>query len=144
MIRPGFAHGGAALLRCLLLTACNQSSAPASNSITRQQQTVDGITVTLEMAAEPELNRPYHFVVTLSDAQGQFVDAVDVYLELEMTAHPMGSNKPIATAQGAGTYDVEAVYTMTGPWAITVFAELDGKTYRATFNTTVEEPLATP
>ena len=137
MIRPGFAHGGVALLVCLLIAACNQSSAPVANTI-RQEQIVEGLTITLEMAAQPELNRPYHFVVTLTDAQGQFIDDADVYLDLEMLEHPMGTNQPIATPQGLGTYDVEAVYTMAGPWAVTVVAELDEKTYRATFAATVE------
>ncbi len=136
MIRPGFAHGGVAVLICLLLAACNQAAAP-TQSTTRQQQIVDGLTLTLEMASQPELNRPQHVVVTLTDTQGQFVDDADVYLELEMTAHPMGSNKPIATAQGLGTYDVEAVYTMTGPWKIVVVAEVDGQIYRATFTAVV-------
>jgi hypothetical protein len=136
MIRPGFAHGGMAALICLLLVACNQSIAPAAGT-TRLQQTVEGLTITLEMAAQPELNRLQHFVVTLSDSQGRFVDDADVYLDLEMTEHPMGSNKPIATAQGSGTYDVEAVYTMTGAWAITVVAERGDRVYRAVFTTTV-------
>lgn len=138
MRRPGFAHGGVAVLLCLLLMACSQATAPAASTV-RQQQTVEGLTVTLELAAQPELNRPQHHLVTLTDAQGQFVDDAEVYLELEMTEHPMGTNQPIATAQGAGTYDVEAVYTMLGPWAIVVVAERDGKVYRATFTTTIEE-----
>lgn len=137
MLRPGFAPGGVAVFICLLLAACNQSAAPAA-STTRQQQTVEGLTITLEMAAQPELNRPQHFVVTLTDAQGQFVDDADVYLELEMTEHPMGNNKPITTAQGLGTYDAEAVYTMTGPWTITVVAERSEQIYRATFTNEIE------
>lgn len=138
MIRPDFALVGMAALVCLLLAACSQSVAPAPSTTTRQQQTVEGLTITLEMASQPELNQRYHFIVTLADSQGQFIDNADVYLDLEMTEHPMGSNKPIATPLGAGAYDVEAVYTMSGPWAITVVAELDDKTYRATFDTTVE------
>lgn len=137
MIRPGFAHGGLAVFICLLLTACARSAAPAA-STTRQQQVIDGLTITLEMASQPELNRSNHFVITLHDAQGQFVDDADVYLDLVMTEHPMGSNKPIATAQGAGAYDVEAAYTMSGTWAVTVVAEQEDKTYRATFFTKVE------
>lgn len=138
MFKRAFAQTGVALLLCMLLAACSQSAAPAASTV-RQQQTVEGLTITLEMAAQPELNRPQHLVVTLTDAQGQFVDDAEVYLELVMTEHPMGTNQPIATAQGAGTYDVEAVYTMTGPWTIDVVAERGDKTYRATFTTTIED-----
>lgn len=139
MIRPGFAHVGAAVLVCLLLVACNQAIAPEASSTVRQQQIVDGVTITLEMAAQPELNRPQHFIITLTDAQGQFIDDAEVYLDLEMTEHPMGTNKPIASPQGVGTYDAEAVYTMSGPWAVTVVVERDGQTYRATFGAVVDD-----
>lgn len=138
MFKRALAQSGVALLLCMLLAACSQSAPPATTTL-RQQQTVEGLTIMLEMAAQPELNRPQHLVVTLADAQGQFVDDAEVYLKLEMTEHPMGTNQPIATAQGAGTYDVEAVYTMTGPWTIDVVAERGDKIYRATFTTTIEE-----
>jgi hypothetical protein len=139
MIRPGFAHGGVAVLVCLLLVACNQAVAPQASNTVRQQQIVDGVTIALEMAAQPELNRPQHFIITLSDAQGQFIDDAEVYLDLEMTEHPMGTNKPIASPQGAGIYDAEAVYTMNGPWTVAVVVERDGQTYRATFDAVVDD-----
>lgn len=138
MFKRAFAQGGVALLLCMFLVACSQSAPPAVTTV-RQQQTVEELTITLEMGTQPDLNRPQYLVVTLTDGQGQFVDDAEVYLKLEMTEHPMGTNQPIATAQGAGTYDVEAVYTMTGPWMIDVVAERGGKTYRATFTTTIEE-----
>lgn len=142
MNRPGFAHVGVVALICLALVGCNQVATPAAVSTIRQQQSVNGLTVTLEMAAQPILNQPQQFVITLSDERGQFVDDADVYLELEMTKHPMGSNKPIATAQGAGVYNVQAAYTMTGPWAITVVAERTGQTHRASFTAEVKESYA--
>lgn len=138
MNRPGLAHVGVVALICLVLVGYNQVATPAADSTTRQQQTVNGLTVTLEMAAQPVLNQPQQFVITLNDERGQFIDDADVYLELEMSEHPMGSNKPIATAQGAGVYAVQAVYTMTGPWAITVVAERAGQSYRATFTAEVK------
>lgn len=137
MLRNGFTHVGAAVLMCLALAACGQSATPAASSTVRQQQIVDGLTITLEMAAQPELNQPQLFIITLSDAQARPVDDADVYLDLEMSEHPMGSNKPIATPRGAGTYDLQAVFTMNGPWTITVVAERDETVYQAVFTTTI-------
>lgn len=137
MLRSGFAHVGVAVLLCLTLTACSQSVTPAAGSTVRQQQNVDGLTIKLEMAAQPEVNQPQLFVISLSDAQARPVEDADVYLDLEMSEHPMGSNKPIATPQGAGTYDLQAVYIMNGPWTITVVAERNGMMYQAVFTTTV-------
>lgn len=138
MFNSAFTQGGVALLLCMLLAACSQPTPPTISTV-RQQQIVEDLTITLEMAAQPELNQPQHFVITLADAQGVFVEDADVYLELEMTEHLMGANKPVARTQGAGAYAVEAVYTMTGPWAITVVAERNGTIYRAVFTTMVEE-----
>jgi hypothetical protein len=137
MRKSSFTHVGAAVLLCLALAACGQSATPVASSTVRQQQIVDGVTITIEMAAQPELNQPQRFVITLNDAQGQLIDDASVYLNLEMAEHPMGSNKPVATPQGAGTYDLQTVYTMNGPWTITVVAEHNGMVYQAVFTTTV-------
>lgn len=138
MNRRGFAQVGVVVFMCLILVGCDPVATQAVSNTIHQQQTVNGLTVALEMAAQPVLNQPQHFIITLSDRQGQFIDDAEVYLELEMTKHPMGSNQPIAAARGAGVYDVEAVYTMIGPWAITVVAERAGKTFRATFTAEVK------
>lgn len=137
MFRSGFAHVGVAVLLCLTLAACSQSVTPTAGSAVRQQQTVDGLTIMLEMTAQPELNQPQLLIITLSDAQEQLIDDADVYLDLEMAKHPMGSNKPIATPRGAGTYDLQAVFTMNGPWRLTVVAERNETVYQAVFTTTV-------
>lgn len=137
MRKRRFTYVGAAVFVCLALAACNQFATLEASNTVRQQQNVDGLTITIEMAAQPELNQPQLLVITLSDAQGQPVDDADVYLDLEMAEHPMGSNKPVATPQGAGTYDLQTVFTMNGPWAITVVAERNETVYQAVFTTTV-------
>jgi nitrogen fixation protein FixH len=104
-----------------------------------QQQQVNDLSITLETDANPQINLPYRFTVTLSDTAGQPVESRDVYLDLDMPAMPMGANRPIAEPEAPGRYSATTVYTMTGDWEITVVARVDGVEHRAIFFMTVAE-----
>jgi nitrogen fixation protein FixH len=125
-----------ASLLLLLLGACGLMR-PAAPFL--QQQQVNDLSITLETNADPQLNLPYRFTVTLSDAAGQPVDSHDVYLDLDMPAMPMGANRPIAEPEAPGRYSATTAYTMTGDWEITVVASVDGVEHRATFFLTVAD-----
>ncbi len=117
-------------LLALFLTACGPAAAPPAP---RLQQVVDGLTIGLEATQSPKLNASEQLVVILTDAQGQPVDGADVYIDLTMPAMPMGTNRPIAEAQGQGRYLAQTAYTMSGEWEVTVVATVEGKEYRALF-----------
>jgi nitrogen fixation protein FixH len=122
-----------ALLALLaLLSACGQTAAPPSHLA----QQVDDIVIGLDATASPRLNASETLIVTLSDAQGQPIEGADVYVDLLMTAMPMGTNRPIAEPQGQGRYRASTAYTMDGAWDVTVVASIKGKEYRATFTIT--------
>ncbi|MFV9507886.1 MAG: FixH family protein [Oscillochloridaceae bacterium umkhey_bin13] len=125
----------AILLLTLLLTACT----PGSPALSSQTQTVDGLTITLEATAAPRINDRQLFTVLLSDAQGQPVVADDVYLDFDMPAMPMGTNRPIAEAAAPGRYTAVTVYTMSGDWTIDVVVTWAGTEYRAQFTMLVSE-----
>ena len=122
------------LLGLLLLAACG-----APSNLTHFQATADGLTIALEVTASPKINTSEQFLVTLTDAQGHPVDGADVYLDLTMPAMPMGTNRPVAEAQGQGRYLASSAYTMTGEWSITVIAEVAKVEHRALFKLTVSE-----
>jgi hypothetical protein len=103
----------------------------------RFEQTVDGLTIVLEATASPKLNTSERFTVTLTDAQGKPVDGADVYLDLTMLVMPMGTNRPVAEAQGQGRYLATTAYTMLGEWQITVVAKVAGTDHQAIFKLTV-------
>ena len=95
---------------------------------------IDGLTITLATAATPKLLESQEFVITLTDAQGNGVDSALVYLDFDMVMEKMGTNQPIAEPLGNGSYKATSVYTMSGEWLVTLFAEVKGKERRATFN----------
>jgi nitrogen fixation protein FixH len=118
----------------MLISACSaQPAAPSGPPTTRQEQTVDGITIGLEMAEKPKLNAAQDFIISLADAQGKPIDKASVYIDLLMPSMPMGSNRPVAASEGKGRYRAQGAYTMTGEWEITVFVELDGAKHSAVF-----------
>lgn len=123
------------LAALIALAACAAAPAP-----TRQEQTVEGLTIGLEAPETPRLNAAQELVVTLSDAQGSPVDGATVYLDLTMPAMPMGTNAPIAQPLGQGRYSApNVVMNMTGDWEIAVVAEVDGVERRAVFTRVVVE-----
>jgi nitrogen fixation protein FixH len=117
------------------LVSCSTATPPPD--ITRQQQVVDGVTITLERATDPQLNQAQRFTITLIDAQNTPIDGADVYLDLTMPADPMGTNQPIATAQGAGVYTAQSAFIMAGDWTITVITTINEVEHRAVFEAVV-------
>jgi hypothetical protein len=121
------------------LAACGGSGGPRPG-YTAQQQTADGLTITLERPQQVEILKDYEFFVTLADAAGQPVDSATLYLDLEMPGMPMGSNQPLADPLGGGQYRIKGIFTMDGDWHVTVHATVAGKEYAATFDQPVTLP----
>jgi hypothetical protein len=127
----------ASLLVLLALAACGGGGLPG---YTTQQQTVDGLSITLERPAQAELLKDYELFVTLKDAGGQPVDGATVFLDLAMPAMPMGANQPLGDGLGGGRYRVKGAFTMEGDWKVDVHATVAGKEYVAMF----DQPVALP
>jgi hypothetical protein len=119
----------------LLITACAQPQGSVTDTF-RQQQVVNNLRITLEMAEELRVNQQQTFTITVADQQGKPVTA-DVYVDLVMPAHPMGANQPLATPAGRGVYHTTSAFTMDGPWMVTVVATVQGTKNQAVFNVTV-------
>lgn len=134
----------ATLLLALLLAGCGAqgqgatASTPAPNTSVRTQ-TVGGLTIALEAPAVPALLDQASFLITLTDTSGEPVNGADVYLDMSMAAMKMGTNKPVASAAGNGTYRAQGTFDMAGDWTITVHALVAGKEHAATFDSQVAE-----
>lgn len=115
----------------LVLTACGGG---LPSGYTTQQQTVDGLTITLERPQKAELLKDYDLYVSLTDANNKPIDGAQVSLDMLMPAMPMGSNKPLADSLGNGRYGVKTIFSMEGDWRVTVQARVSGKAYTATFD----------
>jgi hypothetical protein len=110
-----------------LLAACGGAGTTA------EQQTVDGLTFTLERPQQIALLEDYAYVVTLTNASGQPIDGATVFMEQDMPAMPMGSNQPLGEPLGQGKYRIAGVFTMEGDWVLKIHARVNGAEHIATF-----------
>jgi hypothetical protein len=125
-IRGGF------LILIAALAACGIGGGRAG--YTSQQQTVDGITITLERPQQITILQDFEALVTLADASGKRIDGATVYLEQDMPAMKMTSNQPLGEPLGNGQYRLKSVFTMDGAWVMLVHASIAGKEYAASFD----------
>jgi hypothetical protein len=124
----------AALLLLLAVSAC----AGGTPGYTSQQQTVDGISITLERPEQAELLKDYELFVTLKDAGGTAIDGATVFVEMSMPAMPMPPQQPIADGLGGGRYRLRSAFTMEGDWKVDVHATIAGKEHIASFDQPVK------
>ena len=120
----------ALLLLLLALAAC----AGGAPGYTTQQQTVEGISITLERPQQAELLKDYELFVVLKDASGAAIDGATVFVEMSMPAMPMPPQQPIADGLGSGRYRLKNTFTMEGDWKVDVHATIAGKEHIATFD----------
>jgi hypothetical protein len=117
-------------LAMFMLLACGGGTRAGYAS---QQQTVDGLTVTLERPQQIAVLQDYEFFVTLTDSTGKRVESATVFLEQDMPAMKMNSNQPLGEPIGNGQYRLRGVFTMDGAWQLVVHASVAGKEYTARF-----------
>ncbi|MEO7908409.1 MAG: FixH family protein [Roseiflexaceae bacterium] len=101
---------------------------------TSQQQTIDGMTITVERPQQIAILQDFVYVVTLADASGKRVDGAIVYLEQDMQSMKMRSNQPLGEPLGNGQYSLKSLFTMEGAWVVVIHASSAGKNYAATFD----------
>jgi len=118
----------------VFLCACGSGTRAGYTS---QQQTVDGVTITLERPQQVVILQDIEAFVTLADASGKRIDGATVYLEQDMPSMKMSSNQPLGEPLGNGQYRLKSVFTMDGAWTVVVHAGVAGKNYAASF----EQPV---
>ena len=116
----------------VLLCACGSGGGRAG--YTSSQQTIDGMTITLERPEKITILQDFEYFVTLADASGKRVDGAMVYLEQDMPTMKMGSNQPLGDPLGNGQYRLKSLFTMDGAWVVVIHASVAGKNYAASFD----------
>jgi hypothetical protein len=122
----------AAFWLIMVLAGCATGSGRAG--YTSQQQTIDGLTITLERPQQITTLQDFESIVTLTDASGTRVDSATVYLEQDMPTMAMTSNQPLGEPLGNGQYRLKSVFTMDGAWRMVIHARVAGKDYAASFD----------
>ena len=126
------------MLKCyrlaILIFLLTLASCGGTPSYATQQQTVDGLSITLERPQQAELLKDYELFVTLKDSGGKPIDGATVFLDMSMPSMPMPPQQPIGDGLGGGRYRIKSAFTMEGDWKVDVHAKVAGKEYTARFD----------
>lgn len=106
----------------LLVVACggSQPSPVASSS---------EINIEIETNPRPMMMGNGEVILTIKDSNGSPIEGATVDLTLEHLGHNMGSMTGTATEQGNGRYAINAGFSMSGTWKLTVTVTKDGSSY---------------
>ena len=124
----------AAVFVLLGMTGCGGGANRGFVKIATQQQTVNQLTIALEMPERPQLLAEQELLIRLTDVRGAPVDGAEVWLGLIMPSHQMSPNEPDAMPAGNGRYRAKAIFTMAGTWNLEVHATVQGQEHVVTFH----------
>lgn len=115
------------ILWSTLLAACGGASTPAvSNDGVSSQQ----VNIAVSTSPSPAMMGDIELVFTVTDGNGNPMEGakVDVSADhTDMTGMTMGG---AATDQGGGKYAINANFSMSGNWKLTVYVRKDGLDYK--------------
>jgi hypothetical protein len=115
------------VLASVLLVACGGASTPAASNDEGSSQQVN---IAVSTNPSPAMMGDIELVFTITDADGNPIEGakVDVSADhIDMTGMTMGG---AATDQGSGKYAINANFSMSGNWKLTVYVRKDGLDYK--------------
>jgi hypothetical protein len=115
------------VLAATVLAACGDSAQPAAPAETGSSNQVN---IQLETNPNPAMMGDMELVLMITDGDGNPIEGatVDVSADhTDMTGMTMGG---AATDQGGGKYAINANFSMSGNWKLTVYVRKDGLDYK--------------
>lgn len=113
-------------LASVLLAACGSGAAPAADGAVEEKP----VNIQVETSPSPAMMGDVELVFTITDANGSPIEGatVDVSADhTDMTGMTMGG---AASDQGGGKYAINANFSMSGNWKLTVYVRKDGLDYK--------------
>ena len=115
------------VLASVLLSACGGASTPAASNDDASSQQVN---IAVSTNPNPAMMGDMELILTITDKDDNPIEGatVDVSADhTDMTGMTMGG---AATDQGGGRYAINANFSMSGNWKITVYVRKDGLDYK--------------
>lgn len=110
-----------------VLAACGGSAEPAAPA---DSSSTGEVNIAVETSPNPAAMGDVELVLTITDAQGNPIEGATVDVEVDHTDMTgMGMNGA-ATDQGGGRYSINANFSMSGNWKLTVYVRKDGLDYQ--------------
>ena len=112
------------LVLSTLLAACSSAATPAETTSSKP------VNIQVETNPTPAVMGDMEVVLTITDADGQPIEGATVDVSAkhtDMSGMDMGGT---ATEQGSGRYSINANFSMSGNWKLTVYVRKDGLDYK--------------
>jgi len=103
----------------VLLAACGGGATPAAKSSAKP------VNIKVESSPSPAGVGDAELIFTLTDADGNPIEAARVDVSADHTDMTGMGMSGAATDQGAGRYSINANFSMTGNWKLTVYVRND-------------------
>lgn len=110
-----------------VLAACGGSAEPAAPA---DSNSTGEVNIAVETSPNPAAMGDVELIMTITDAQGNPIEGATVDVEVDHTDMTGMSMSGIATDQGGGRYSINANFSMSGNWKLTVYVRKDGLDYQ--------------
>lgn len=112
------------LVLSTLLAACSSAATPVETTSSKP------VNIKVETSPTPAVMGDMEVVLTITDADGKPIEGATVDVSAkhtDMSGMDMGGT---ATDQGSGRYSINANFSMSGNWKLTVYVRKDGLDYK--------------
>lgn len=103
----------------ILLTACGASATPAADDLARP------VNIKVESNPTPAVVGDAELIFTITDAGGNPLEGARVDVAADHTDMSGMGMSGAAADQGSGRYSINANFSMTGNWKLTVYVRND-------------------
>ena len=110
---------GLMVVMSVLLAACGGSATPATDNSAKP------VNIKLESNPTPAVVGDAELIFTVTDADGNPIEDARVDVSADHTDMSGMGMSGAATDQGSGRYSINANFSMTGTWKLTVYVRND-------------------
>lgn len=110
-----------------VLAACGGSAVPAASA---SSGSTGEVNIAVETSPNPAAMGDVELVLTITDAQGNPIEGATVDMAVDHTDMTGMGMSGVATDQGSGRYSINANFSMSGNWRLTVYVRKDGLDYQ--------------
>ena len=108
----------------VLLAGCGSAATPVDTTSTKP------VNIKMETNPNPAMMGDMEVIFTLTDASGNPIEGATVDVSAEHTGMSGMDMSGLATEQSGGKYAINANFSMSGDWKVTVYVRKDGLDYK--------------
>jgi hypothetical protein len=108
----------------VLLVACGAAATPTSSTSSKP------VTIMVGTNPNPAMMGDIEIVLTITDADGNPIEGATVDVAADHTDMTGMTMSGLATEQSGGKYAIDANFSMSGNWKLTVYVRKDGLDYK--------------